>query len=73
MMAMKTYMFASLRGSDVIIDGFTPEDAWSRLCKREKENGSLWKTGDVLRNRCAVEQQGFYYLDSVAYKEVTRS
>ena len=47
MMTMKTYMFASLRGLDFIIDGFTPEDAWARLCEREKENGSLWKTGDV--------------------------
>jgi hypothetical protein len=67
------YIFASLRTPEFTIDGISPEDAWKRLCEREKNNGNLWKTSDVYRNRYAVENQGFSWLtkvDGVAYKEV---
>lgn len=66
---MKKYLFASLRGDDFEIEGNTPEEAWQNLCEREKDNGSLWKTQDECRNRCAVEKQGFSWLGCVAYKE----
>lgn len=71
---MNTYIFASLRGSDFIAYGETPEIAYQNLCDEERENGSLWKLFDVHRNQCAVNKQGFSYLDndgdSVAYKQL---
>lgn len=66
---LKKYLFASLRGGDFQIEGSSPEDAWSRLCEREKENGSLWKAMDKHRNKLAVENEGFSWLGDVAYKE----
>ena len=61
---MAKYKFASLRGSDFVIEGDTPQDAWNNLCEREKNNGSLWKTQDRFRNKNAVHKQKFKYLDS---------
>lgn len=72
----KRYIFASLRGPDFVISGNDPEDAWIRLCEREKDNGSLWKTSCKYRNAAAVKREGFSYLFSknnavsVAYKEM---
>ena len=72
----KMYAFASVRGADFVISGNDPEDAWLRLCEREKHNGSLWKTSCEHRNATAVDREGFSYLflnkssSSVAYKEL---
>jgi hypothetical protein len=76
---MKTYLFASLRGDDFEIQGESPEDAWRNLVEKEKDNGSLWKTSDVMRNKYAVRHEGFSKLEFpnktwvsswVAYKEL---
>lgn len=75
----KMYVFASLRDQDFMIEGNDPKDAWLRLVEREKDNGSLWKTSDAYRNKCAVVKQGFSYLypergaNSCAYKEITQN
>lgn len=69
-MMTKKYLFASLRGEDFEIEGATPQEAWENLVEREKDSGSLWKAFDPVRNRFAVEMQGFEKLGEVAYKEV---
>lgn len=61
---MAKYKFASLRGSDFVIEGDTPQDAWNKLCEREKDNGSLWKTQDLFRNKNAVQKNKYKYLNS---------
>lgn len=78
-MTNKLYKFATVRGADFVIEGNDPKDAWLRLIEREKNNGSLWKTGDKFRNEWAVVKQGFSYLypergsSSCAYKEITQN
>lgn len=72
---MKTFEFASLRGDDFIAHGETAEEAWKNLVDAEKDNGSIWKTSDPLRNKCAVELQGFSLMESEnfyspAYREI---
>lgn len=73
---MPKYIFASLRGSDFIACGDSPILALNSLYERNKDNGNLWKLGDKLRNKYAVENQGFSYLGNefnthiCAYKEL---
>lgn len=73
---MNTYEFASLRGNNFIIDGYTPNDAWNRLVERERDNGSLWKTSDKYCNQAHVNNFGFSFLDNnpdfPAYKQLNQ-
>lgn len=73
---MNRYFIASLRGSDFVAEGNTPEEAWENLCEKEKDNGSLWKTGDSHRNKTAVATEGFTFFDpndptKGAYKKIS--
>ena len=73
---MKTFQFASVRGNDFVSTGKDVNEAWENLVKKEKDNGSLWKTSDAHRNRAAAAIQGFTLVDlkapeKGAYKEVT--
>lgn len=72
---MNTYLIASVRGNDFLAEGNTPDQAWSNLCDKEKDNGSLWKTSDSHRNKTAVLKQGFTFFDASdpskgAYKKI---
>jgi hypothetical protein len=40
---MKTFLFASLRGDDFIVQGETAEEAWKNLVEVEKHNGNVLK------------------------------
>lgn len=68
-----TYVFASVRGPDLMIDvplGTSVEDAYKLLCKREIDNGSLWKLVNNCRNKIAIEDFGFHPYSSMAYKVI---
>lgn len=72
---MNRYLIASVRGSDFVAEGITPQEAWKNLCEKEKDNGSLWKTGDSLRNKTAVAIECFTFFDASdpskgAYKKI---
>lgn len=72
---MKKYLIASLRGSDFLVEADNPCGAWEALFRRERENGSLWKTSCEYRNRVAVDKEGFTLFKeddytSGAWKEV---
>lgn len=73
---MKLFLFASLRGNNFKVTGNDVNDAWNKLCEREKDSGNMWKTSDPTRNICAVAFEGFTYIDvnnpsAGAYKEIT--
>lgn len=59
---MKTYVFASCRGNDFVIQGDAPEEAWKALVQREMDNGNLWRCNDSYRNEFACENEGFLKL-----------
>ena len=69
------YIFANMRGKDFESEGASPLIAYENLCITEKDNGSLWKISDKIRNHNAVYFQGFEYLElpsgsRVAYKQI---
>jgi hypothetical protein len=70
------YVFASLRGRDFVVSGNNPIDAYNNLVSHEADNGSMWKLGDSLRDKFAVDNEGFSYLvinalgKTVAYKKI---
>lgn len=48
---MKTYIFASCRGSDFKVQGNSAAHAWNNLVDIEAENGRLWRCHEPNRVR----------------------
>ena len=75
---MSLYVFASSYGSDFVVSGDTPIDAYNNLVSREADNGTLWQLGDFYTDKFAVENGGFSYLKinnrgkTVAYKKLDK-
>lgn len=72
---MPKYKFASVRGSDFVIEGDDAYDSYEKLQKREEDEGTLWRMNDFYRNRFAVRHEGYSYIDKNditvgVYKEI---
>lgn len=73
-MQPKKYLFASCRGQDYYSEGNNPTHAWELLLPKLELQGQVYRCVDHVRNRYAVQSEGFTRLtDSLCgpvYKEV---